>query len=202
MGKENSVSFSPGLANLTNGSTSKTSLKSKTFDPLEQIVIEGESCRMKIKQEFDNRGQGKASTSKKTTNDSPKSSPKPTKVDLRNVNPSIVMLVNNPKDHMRNAFLEFAALTIALKDVTQTRCKNILRVYKKGDINQLKQNWRKTKAPYTTISCPNIYLEMQDKTWWHTMTHGDWIYQSPCVIVSRRTGNKNYRQGQIQNSRK
>ncbi|GBP05793.1 hypothetical protein EVAR_5102_1 [Eumeta japonica] len=34
------------LANLINGSTSKTILKRKTFDSLEQLVIEGESCRM------------------------------------------------------------------------------------------------------------------------------------------------------------
>ncbi|GBP80057.1 hypothetical protein EVAR_53197_1 [Eumeta japonica] len=36
-----SVSLSPGLANLINGSTSKTILKRKTFDSLEQLVIEG-----------------------------------------------------------------------------------------------------------------------------------------------------------------
>ncbi|GBP96459.1 hypothetical protein EVAR_48122_1 [Eumeta japonica] len=52
----------------------------------------------------------KASTSKKITNDSPNSSPKPTKANLREVNPLVVMPVENPKDHMRNAFLEFAAL--------------------------------------------------------------------------------------------
>ncbi|GBP11762.1 hypothetical protein EVAR_77862_1 [Eumeta japonica] len=34
-----------------------------------------------------------------------------------------VVPVENPKDHMRNAFLEFAALTIAIQDVTQTMCK-------------------------------------------------------------------------------
>ncbi|GBP05794.1 hypothetical protein EVAR_5103_1 [Eumeta japonica] len=49
------------------------------------------------------------------------------------------MPVENPKDHMRNAFLEFAALTIAIQDVTQTMCKNILHIYKKGDIEQLKR---------------------------------------------------------------
>ncbi|GBP94873.1 hypothetical protein EVAR_85893_1 [Eumeta japonica] len=49
------------------------------------------------------------------------------------------MPVENPKDHMRNAFLEFAALTIAIQDVTQTMCKNILNIYKKGDIEQLKR---------------------------------------------------------------
>ncbi|GBP96391.1 hypothetical protein EVAR_65722_1 [Eumeta japonica] len=43
---KSSVSLSPGLANLINGSTSKTILKRKTFDSLEQLVIEGESCRM------------------------------------------------------------------------------------------------------------------------------------------------------------
>ncbi|GBP72820.1 hypothetical protein EVAR_40321_1 [Eumeta japonica] len=42
---KSSVSLSPGLANLINGSTSKTILKGK-FDSLEQLVIEGESCRM------------------------------------------------------------------------------------------------------------------------------------------------------------
>ncbi|GBP39705.1 hypothetical protein EVAR_25529_1 [Eumeta japonica] len=57
------------------------------------------------------------------TNDSPKSSPKPTKADLGEVKPPVVMPVENPKDHMRNAFLEFAALTIAIQDVTQTMCK-------------------------------------------------------------------------------
>ncbi|GBP90794.1 hypothetical protein EVAR_102476_1 [Eumeta japonica] len=91
------------------------------------------------KRVFDNRGQGKASTSKKITNDSPKSSPKPTKADLGEVKPPVVMPVENPKDHMRNAFLEFAALTIAIQDVTQTMCKNILNIYKKGDIEQLKR---------------------------------------------------------------
>ncbi|GBP95352.1 hypothetical protein EVAR_85936_1 [Eumeta japonica] len=49
------------------------------------------------------------------------------------------MPVENLKDHMRNAFLEFAALTIAIQDVTQTMCKNILNIYKKGDIEQLKR---------------------------------------------------------------
>ncbi|GBP97440.1 hypothetical protein EVAR_61147_1 [Eumeta japonica] len=73
------------------------------------------------------------------TNDSPKSSPKPTKADLGEVKPPVVMPVENPKDHMRNAFLEFAALTIAIQDVTQTMCKNILNIYKKGDIEQLKR---------------------------------------------------------------
>ncbi|GBP04170.1 hypothetical protein EVAR_19120_1 [Eumeta japonica] len=43
---KSSVSLSPGLANLINGSTSKTILKRKTFDSLEQLEIEGESCRM------------------------------------------------------------------------------------------------------------------------------------------------------------
>ncbi|GBP81341.1 hypothetical protein EVAR_53735_1 [Eumeta japonica] len=52
-----------------------------------------------------------------------KSSPKPTKADLGEVKPPVVMPVENPKDHMRNAFLEFAALTIAIQDVTQTMCK-------------------------------------------------------------------------------
>ncbi|GBP31131.1 hypothetical protein EVAR_77428_1 [Eumeta japonica] len=44
--EKSSVLLSPGLANLMNGSTSKTILKRKTFDSLEQLVIEGESCRM------------------------------------------------------------------------------------------------------------------------------------------------------------
>ncbi|GBP19860.1 hypothetical protein EVAR_75153_1 [Eumeta japonica] len=44
--RKNSVSLSPGLTNLINGSTSRTSLKRKTFDSLEQLVIEGESCKM------------------------------------------------------------------------------------------------------------------------------------------------------------
>ncbi|GBP92221.1 hypothetical protein EVAR_84178_1 [Eumeta japonica] len=65
--------------------------------------------------------------------------PKPTKADLGEVKPPVVMPVENPKDHMRNAFLEFAALTIAIQDVTQTMCKNILNIYKKGDIEQLKR---------------------------------------------------------------
>ncbi|GBP07309.1 hypothetical protein EVAR_92170_1 [Eumeta japonica] len=43
---KSSVSLSPGLANLINSNTSRTSLKRKTFDSLEQLVIEGESCRM------------------------------------------------------------------------------------------------------------------------------------------------------------
>ncbi|GBP68195.1 hypothetical protein EVAR_23346_1 [Eumeta japonica] len=47
---------------------------------------------------------------------------KPTKADLGGQT-SVVMPVENPKDHMRNAFLEFAALTIAIQDVTQTMCK-------------------------------------------------------------------------------
>ncbi|GBP13308.1 hypothetical protein EVAR_8227_1 [Eumeta japonica] len=91
------------------------------------------------KQVFDHRRQGKASTSKKTSNDSPKSIPEPTKADLGKVNSPIVMPVENSKDHMRNAFLEFAALIIAIKDVIQTMCKKILHIYKKGDIKQLKQ---------------------------------------------------------------
>ncbi|GBP72821.1 hypothetical protein EVAR_40322_1 [Eumeta japonica] len=85
------------------------------------------------------RQQRTTSTSKKITNDSPNSSPKPTKANLREVNPLVVMPVENPKVHMSNAFLEFAALTIAIQDVTQTMCKNILHIYMKGDIEQLKR---------------------------------------------------------------
>ncbi|GBP96378.1 hypothetical protein EVAR_65708_1 [Eumeta japonica] len=62
------------------------------------------------KRVFDNRGQGKASTSKKITNDSPKSSPKPTKADLGEVKPPSLCLSRTER-RMRNAFLEFAALT-------------------------------------------------------------------------------------------
>ncbi|GBP10278.1 hypothetical protein EVAR_77662_1 [Eumeta japonica] len=40
------------------------------------------------------------------------------------------------------------------------------------DIEQLNENSRKTKAPYTTISRPNTYSETQDKTWRPTMTCG------------------------------
>ncbi|GBP79434.1 RNA replication protein [Eumeta japonica] len=37
------------------------------------------------------------------------------------VKPPVVMPVENPKDHMRNAFLEFAALTIAIQDISTNR---------------------------------------------------------------------------------
>ncbi|GBP86161.1 hypothetical protein EVAR_57865_1 [Eumeta japonica] len=53
---------------------------------------------------------------------SERASPRATLRDRR-VKPPVVMPVENPKDHMRNAFLEFAALTIAIQDVTQTMCK-------------------------------------------------------------------------------
>ncbi|GBP01640.1 hypothetical protein EVAR_90449_1 [Eumeta japonica] len=50
-----------------------------------------------------------------------KVSPKPTKADLGEVKPPVVMPVENPKAHEER--LEFAALTIAIQDVTQTMCK-------------------------------------------------------------------------------
>ncbi|GBP82524.1 hypothetical protein EVAR_91649_1 [Eumeta japonica] len=45
--------------------------------------------------------------------------PKPTKADLGEVKPPSLCLSRIRKT-MRNAFLEFAALTIAIQDVTQT----------------------------------------------------------------------------------
>ncbi|GBP21001.1 hypothetical protein EVAR_11032_1 [Eumeta japonica] len=51
------------------------------------------------KARFDNRGQGKASTSKKITNDSPKSSPKPTKADLGEVKLPSLCLSRTERPH-------------------------------------------------------------------------------------------------------
>ncbi|GBP01180.1 hypothetical protein EVAR_4359_1 [Eumeta japonica] len=125
------------------------------------------------KQVFDNRGQEKASTSKKITNDSPKPSPKPTKADLGEVNIPVVMPVENPKDHMRNAFLKFAALKITIKDVTQTMCKNILYIYKKEDAKQLKQKLEENESTiYNNKSSQYIFGDARQNT--VRMTHADW----------------------------
>ncbi|GBP78320.1 hypothetical protein EVAR_52375_1 [Eumeta japonica] len=48
------------------------------------------------------------------------------------VKPPVVMPVENPKDHMRNAFLEFAALTIAIQDVTKQCVKHSEHIQERG----------------------------------------------------------------------
>ncbi|GBP31130.1 hypothetical protein EVAR_77427_1 [Eumeta japonica] len=115
------------------------------------------------------------------------------------------MPVENPKDHMRNAFLEFAAITIAIQDVTQTMCKNILHIYKKGDIEQLKQKLeenegtiynnkssqyilgdaRQNMAAYND-TCGLVYLDEQSKK-----ITGKAKYETPendpIVVITRNT---------------
>ncbi|GBO99367.1 hypothetical protein EVAR_595_1 [Eumeta japonica] len=118
-----------------------------------------EQHRDRKKRVFDNRGQGKASTSKKITNDSPKSSPKPTKADLGEVKPPVVMPVENPKDHMRNAFLEFNSNTEHTFDMFHSnsyplyratmglaRSHNILHFLRFDDSNARSQCKKEDKA--------------------------------------------------------
>ncbi|GBP63824.1 hypothetical protein EVAR_48082_1 [Eumeta japonica] len=120
-----------------------------------------ERLRKQIKLKGDKNREARASREQRSETETHKGRP-------REVKPPSLCLSRIEKT-MRNAFLEFAALTIAIQDVTQTMCKHSAHI-QEGDIEQLKRKFEKTKAPYTTISRPNIYSETQDKTWRPTMT--------------------------------
>ncbi|GBP96458.1 hypothetical protein EVAR_48121_1 [Eumeta japonica] len=69
-------------------------------------------------------------------------------------------------------------------------CKNILNIYKKGDIEQLKRKLEENEGTIYNNKSSQYIPETQDKTWRPT------IHMR--TRISRRTGNENHRQGQIQ----
>ncbi|GBP21015.1 hypothetical protein EVAR_11046_1 [Eumeta japonica] len=101
------------------------------------------------KRVFDNRGQGKASTSKKITNDSPKSSPKPTKADLGEVKPPSLCLSRTERPHEER----LPRLKRKLEENEGTIYNNKSSQYILGDARQ-------NMAAYND-TCGLVYLDEQ-----------------------------------------
>ncbi|GBP94886.1 hypothetical protein EVAR_85907_1 [Eumeta japonica] len=125
------------------------------------------------KRVFDNRGQGKASTSKKITNDSPKSSPKPTKADLEKSNLPSLCLSRTERPHEER----LPRLKRKLEENEGTIYNNVVPIYT-GDARQ-------NMAAYND-TCGLVYLDEQA-----TKITGKAKYETPendpIVVMTRDT---------------